>query len=260
MNRKLAKEKILVVKIGSRVLVSEVGKIKLEVLRSLAQQISQLHEDGFLPLVVTSGAIACGNSLASAKTIIDEQVAASIGQRKLMSHWGEAFDRNGMEISQILCTHRDLHTRSTVTILRRSLELGIIPVINENDAVADEEILALHEHGDNDALAVIVAVTMEAARLILLTDVDGLYEGNPKINHGLEVIPEIEIIDDKVWGMAQRLDSDRPSGMASKIKAAKKATAAGITVHITNGNTPNVLLDIVKGLKIGTTFKPHPKP
>lgn len=256
MNRKLNREKILVIKVGSRVLVSQQGKIKLKVLRRLAKQISRLHESDFEPLVVTSGAIACGNSLASAKTIIDEQVAASVGQCKLMSHWGKAFDRHGMEISQILCTHRDLHTRPIVAVIKRSLELGIIPIINENDVVTAEEIEALHKLGDNDALAAIVAVQMEASRLILLTDVDGLYDGNPRINASAELQVEVKEINDSILTMAQRADSDRPTGMASKIQAAQKATKAGVTVHIVNGDTPNILLQIIEGMKVGTTFLP----
>lgn len=251
-------KRIVVIKIGSKVIVSELGKIRLEVLRSLAKQISEIHQSGGAPLVVTSGAIACGNSLAGAKTIVDKQVAASIGQRKLMSHWGQAFDDHGLEVSQILCTHLDLHHEVTLAVLRRTLELRIIPIINENDSVANDEIRALKEHGDNDALAALVAVGVQADQLIMLTDVDGLFAGNPKINQGLHLISVVSVIDDQIMAMAQQIDSDRPTGMSSKIVAAKKAVKAGVTVHIANGDRPNVLCDIFSGQEIGTTFLPVP--
>ena len=247
-------KKIVVIKIGSKVIVSELGKIRLEVLRSLAKQISEIHQLGGAPLVVTSGAIACGNSLAGAKTIVDQQVAASIGQRKLMSHWGQAFDDYGMEISQILCTHPDLHHEMTLAVLRRILKLRIIPIINENDSVANEEILALKEHGDNDALAALVAIGIKADRLIMLTDVDGFFAGNPKTNPDLLPIPVISVIDDEIRAMTQRIDSDRPTGMNSKVDAAGKAMKAGITAHIANGDRPNVLCDILSGKQVGTIF------
>ena len=251
-------KEVVVIKIGSKVLVSELGKIRLKVLRSLAKQISKVHQSGGIPLIVTSGAIACGNSLAWAKTVIDKQVAASIGQRKLMSHWGQAFDDHGLEVSQILCTHLDLRHKTVLAVLRRTLKLRIIPIINENDSVADEEIRALKEHGDNDALAVGVAIGVKADRLIMLTDVDGFFADNPKTNPGLLPIPVVSVIDDEIKAMAQRIDSDRPTGMGLKIDAADKAMKAGITAHIANGDRPNVICDILSGQQIGTMFPASP--
>lgn len=247
---------IVVIKIGSKVLVSELGKIRMEILRGLAKEISYLHEIGKAPIVVTSGAIACGNSFSMAKTIVDQQVAASVGQPKLMSHWSQAFDAYGMEISQILCTHRDFADKSSsvIEVLRRTLELRVIPIINDNDPVTNEEIRAWRDHGDNDALAAIIAVGIGANRLFLLSDVNGLCDGNPKVDQKLQPIPFIHVIDESVMQKAQHIDSDRPSGMASKIRAAKCATEAGVMVHIANGSRVNVLYDLMHDMPIGTTF------
>ncbi len=254
------RNKLIVIKIGTKVLVSELGKIRLSILRSLADQIAQLHARGYCPIIVTSGAIACGNGVATTRTITGQQVAAMVGQPELMAHWREAFNQHGLIIGQGLGTHRDFKHHETVAALRQALKLRIIPILNEIDLVSTEEIRALKLQGDNDAWAPSVAMKSKASRLIILSYVYGLYSANPKIEAGLQLIPEVKVINQAVMALVRRADSDQKSGMESKLKAAKQATSSGITVHLASGNAPQVIIRILsESSPPGTTFLPRSK-
>lgn len=253
-------ERPIVIKIGSAVLVSEVDRIRHTVVQSLAGQVAKLHEEGFRPLIVTSGAVACGKGLAPVvapnDSMIGMQVAAITGQSRLMRHWDEEFNRRGLIIAQGLATYSEFMSQGTIDVLRCALEARVIPILNENDLVSTEEIKAMQQHADNDALAGVVAVAMDASRLIILTDVDGLYPDNPKVNSGIIPIPSVLSIDDTIMAMARRIDSDRPSGMESKLKAVLYATKHGIRAHIANGNADDIITRIMRGENVGTTFVP----
>ena len=244
-------EKIVVIKIGTNVLVDENGKIKRRILRALARQIASLRQQGYWPVIVTSGAVACGNGVAGGEKIIDKQVAASVGQPKLMAYWIEAFRKRGLIASQIQGTHQDFKHPKTIALIRRELEIGIVPVLNENDSVSALEIKAMEHQGDNDALAVIVAIGIGASKLILLSDVDGLQ------NRKLKVISIVPVIDDAIKALAgvEGVKVSNRNGMGSKLIAAEKATRAGITVHLAKGSKPNVITKILgPGRTPGTTF------
>ncbi|MDX9893109.1 MAG: glutamate 5-kinase [Patescibacteria group bacterium] len=248
-------EKIVVVKIGSRVLVSTQGKIRLAVLSQLAQQVSAVYEAGWHPIIVTSGAIDCGNGFIGKGTLLEKQVAAMVGQPELMAHWRDAFKQWGMIVGQVLGTHRDFLTKDMIAVINQALRSGIIPILNENDSASVEEIEAAEHHGDNDALAAIVAQGIKAKKLILLSDVDGLFEQNPAENPNARPIPVVAEITPDIMTLATKLVSSRPTGMKPKLEAAQMATVAGVTVHLASGNLPDVVTRIIAGIDVpGTTF------
>ena len=248
-------KQVVVVKLGTKVLVSSADKIRLAVLQSLAKQIAKIHELGWHPIIVTSGAIACGNGVAGhteAQSMVDQQVAAMVGQPELMAHWRDAFRQWGIIIGQGLGTHRDFSNADTVAAICRALELGIVPVLNENDFVSTEEIRKLKLQGDNDALAAIVAKAVGAEKLILLSDVDGL------LDRERHLINIVTVIDQSILDLASVVPSERPTGMGCKLKAAQEATLAGITVHLANGDVKNVIIRIInQDPACGTTFLAH---
>lgn len=250
-------KKIVVVKIGTRVLVSSLGKICSEVINSLAKQIASTYKQGFRPIIVTSGAIACGNGVAfgGKDEIVDQQVAAMVGQPKLMAHWHDAFKQWGLVVGQGLGTHQDFCRKETVDAIHRMLELRIIPVLNENDFVSTEEIKKVKLHGDNDVLAAVVTKAIGAERLILLSDVDGLYDGDLN-SPGSSVIPVVEVINEDIMALAKEPKSgQRSTGMKPKLQAAKEVTEAGIVVNLANGNLDDVVTRIIGGRDVpGTTF------
>jgi glutamate 5-kinase len=142
-----------------------------------------------------------------------------------------------------------------IVVIIQALRSGVIPILNENDSASSEEIEAAKHHGDNDALAAIVAQGVGAEKLILLSDVDGLYDQDPVSNSDARPIPVVELITEEIMSLATKLASGRPTGMKPKLEAARQATAAGVTVHLANGSLPDVVTRIIEETDIlGTTF------
>jgi len=256
MSRKtpsLASFRRIVVKVGSSLLVdAEAGRVKEPWLASLAGDIAQLHRDKRDVLVVSSGAIALGRAVLKlpkgALRLEDSQAAAAVGQIALARTWSEALGRHGIGAGQVLVTlgdteerRRYLNARNTVA---RLLAWRAVPVINENDTVATTEI----RYGDNDRLAARVATMASADALVLLSDVDGLYDAPPEHNANAELIPLVERITPQIEAMAGTAASETSrGGMVTKIEAAKIATTGGTHLVIASGRVDNPLRAIMEG-------------
>jgi len=250
MSRKtpsLADFRRIVIKVGSSLLVdSGAGRVHEEWLASLAKDIAQLHQEKRDILVVSSGAIALGRAVLKlprgALKLEDSQAAAAVGQIALARTWSEALGRHGIAAGQILLTLSDteerrryLNARSTIAKL---LEWRSVPVINENDTVATNEI----RYGDNDRLAARVATMASADLLVLLSDVDGLYDAPPQNRAGAKLIPLVERITPEIEAMAGTSGSELSrGGMQTKIEAGKIATTGGIHMVIASGRVMHAL-------------------
>jgi glutamate 5-kinase len=251
-------KKRIVIKVGSSLLV-EGGKARAVWLRSLAQDIAQLKEEGKEVIIVSSGAIALGKSQLKTKTttlkLEEKQAAAAIGQIALMSCYQSCFAKLDLNVAQILITGDDaadrsryLNARNTINTL---LKNNIIPIVNENDTIAVEEI----KIGDNDRLAARIAQIAMADLLILLSDIDGLYDKNPKTNQDAKFISLVENIDEKIEMMAGGAGSEvGTGGMITKIKAAKMAFNLGCDCIIASGLKSHPIRQIINGKKF-TLFK-----
>jgi glutamate 5-kinase len=233
----------LVVKVGSAVL-SDPNGLRPDVIADLARQIDAIMRDGREVVLVTSGAIAAGRARLGrrASTIAERQAAAATGQIELMRQWAKAFDAHGRTIAQILLTHQDLAERkrrlNAVHTIESLFAAGAIPVVNENDTVAVEEI----RMGDNDVLSSLVAGMVQAGLLVILSDIPGVLTGDPRTRLDARLIP---LITDPETGMrglvAESAGPLGTGGMATKIKAARQAARAGISVIIAPGREPDML-------------------
>jgi len=233
----------LVIKVGSAVL-SDPGGLRAEVIEMLAGQIDALIRGGREVVMVTSGAIAAGRARLSGHptTIAERQAAAAIGQIELMRLWAKAFEAHGRTVAQLLLTHQDLAERgrrqNAVHTIEALLAASAIPIVNENDTVAIEEI----RMGDNDVLSSLVAGMVQAGLLIILSDVAGVLTGDPRTRADTRLIP---LITDPEAGMrglvAERAGPLGSGGMATKLKAARQAARAGICVIIAAGRDPESL-------------------
>jgi glutamate 5-kinase len=255
----------LVVKIGSALLVDDkTGIIRRAWLEALADDLNTLRQDGTEILVVSSGAIAVGRHHLglTQKTIRleEKQAAAANGQIQLAHAYQEALARHNISVAQILLTlsdteerRRHLNARSTIMQL---LTLGVVPVVNENDTVATAEI----RFGDNDRLAARVAAMISADTLVLLSDIDGLYERDPRQNSNAKHIARVDEINPQIEAMAGKAPTGYSSGgMETKIQAAKVATAAGCRMAIMNGIDANPLRQLTEGARC-TWFMPSASP
>jgi len=230
----------LVVKIGSSLLVSDDGTVRRDWLATLVAEIAERRRDGQRIILVSSGAIALGARLlglddGGRKRLDDAQAAAATGQIALSQCWAELLAAHDLKAAQILVTLGDLEDRrrylNAAATLARLLRLDAVPVINENDSVATQEI----RFGDNDRLAARVGQAARADGIILLSDVDGLYSADPKRDDTAELIQIVETIDDRIDAMAEGASAMGSGGMASKIEAARIATAAGMPLAIVSG-------------------------
>ncbi len=256
----------VVVKIGTSSLTNEAGVIDRSIIERVANEISRLRVDGHVVTLVTSGAIAAGMPVLEIPPSqrptdsVTLQALSSIGQPALLRNWSEAFADYGVAIGQILLAPHNfgeraqyLHARST---LARLHELGVVPLINENDAVTDAEI----RYGDNDRIAALVAQLVDADTLILLTDTDGVLTADPRIDPAASLIEEIVEFDQHLESLVGGAGTVRGSGgMASKLTAAKIAAWSGVRTVIANARRLNVLVDAVSGIDgVGTTVLPRP--
>jgi glutamate 5-kinase len=244
----------LVVKVGASVLTDARGRLRHERVEQLAEAVVRCAAQGRHPLLVTSGAIACGMARlglrARPAAIAQLQACAAVGQGELMHHYARAFGRRGATIAQVLLTQEDLaqrpRYRNAKQTLLTLLHRRVIPVVNENDTVATEEIT----FGDNDRLAALLACAVDAQLLVLLTDVDGLLaNGRP--------LARVQAMDARHGALVQwgRRGTTK-GGMASKLAAARIAGGRGIPMVIANGTRPGALQDILAGRRVGTLFVP----
>ena len=255
-----ARARRVVVKVGSNVLTEDHG-LNLKAIRSITRQICKLHDERREVILVSSGAMASGvKKIGLAKRpdeIPKRQAVAAVGQTGLMNVYEKAFERYQKKVAQILLTHEDLSSRKRYLNARNTLNTllswAVVPVINENDTVSIEEI----KLGDNDNLAAMITLMMDADVLINLTDIDGLHTKDPRQYPDAKLISTVSTISK----VTEKYASDIPGalgtgGMLSKIKAAKKITSAGIPMVIANGLKPNILTKLFTGKKQGTYFVP----
>jgi len=249
-----------VIKIGSGVLTKDDG-LNIKAIRSVSRQVCQLIDRGLEIIVVSSGAMASGVKKIGLTKRPDDipkrQAVAAVGQAGLMMAYEKAFDKFKQNVAQILLTSDDFSNRKRYLNARNTLytllSWKIIPIVNENDTIAVEEI----EFGDNDNLAAMISLLMEADILINLTDIDGLFTKDPRAHKDAELIPVVSAITKHHETIAGNIAGPLGTGgMLSKIKAAKKVTAAGIPMLITNGETSNVILNFFNGKNTGTFFTP----
>lgn len=254
--------KRMVIKVGSAVLAGRHDEgLDEAVFSKLAHSISELERSGKDIILVTSGAIAIGMKKTGLKqrpvSIPEKQAIAAIGQVSLMALYEKAFAPLHEKVAQVLLTHDDLGSRQRFLNARNTLltllGLEIIPIINENDTVAVEEI----KFGDNDHLAALVTNLVEADLLVILTDIDGLFDKDPKLDKSAKLLPVVKNVDSMgaVWA-GETIGAFGTGGMASKVEAAKKAAHFGVPTVIANGRESNVLRKIFNGEDIGTFFFP----
>ena len=253
--------KRIVIKIGSNIIAGSDEGLDMSMINRIAGDISFIASEGNEVVIVSSGAVAAGMKKLGLKTHPSEirlkQAAAAVGQSNLMWAYERSFSEFGKKVAQVLLTREDFSDRKRYINAKNTmmtlLSFGIIPVINENDTVAIDEI----RFGDNDNLASLVAISIEADNLFILSDVDGLYEDDPRKNQYAELISYVETITPEIEQLAGASGSVvGTGGMYSKVKAAKKAVSHGIAVDIINGKKPGLLIPAVKGQHYGTFFKP----
>jgi glutamate 5-kinase len=263
MIRTLPKINNLIIKIGSNILVGDDNGINEERVRQIVNVIVRLKAEIPKITIVSSGAIAAGFKLLGFNTrpkeIIDKQACASVGQARLMWYYEQAFVKHNVHAAQILITKYDfsnrrryLNARATLT---RLLDLGAIPIINENDAVVVNELKYVESFGDNDNLSALVAGLIEADMLLILSDVDGLYTANPTTDPTAKLLHNIDTLDSDTMALAGGAESAvGTGGMRSKLAAAAKALSAGAYVAILNGKEPENMEKFLAGELVGTFF------
>lgn len=268
----------IVVKLGTNVVIRPDGRLALGLLCGLVESIAALRQRGHEVLVVSSGAVGLGMErlgwLERPRELSEIQACAAIGQSRLMAIYEDAFDRLGCRIAQVLLTEDDFRSEHRYSNLRHTLQallrLGVIPVVNENDTVSTQELdrpsidgeEPAQIFGDNDKLSALLSTHIDAELLILLSDVDGLYDRHPS-QAGAQLLARVDELTPEVFAHAQGGNGRGRGGMSSKLEAARMATDAGLTAVIANGRTPEVLEQILGGLlgepgvSVGTIFLPR---
>lgn len=250
----------IVIKIGTSTLTHSTGHLNIRRVGKLCDVMSDLKNAGHEIILVSSGAIGMGVGKLSLKSkpsdIPTKQAAAAVGQCELMYIYDKLFSEHNHTVAQILITGADIQNsernQNFQNTLYRLLELNALPIINENDTIATDEIVI----GDNDTLGAIVATSANADLLILLSDIDGLYTEDPHKNPNALLLDEVEEITDEIIAMTGGSSTQLGTGgMQTKLHAAQIATKNGIEMVIANGDNPEVLYDIVNGEKVGTRFK-----
>jgi glutamate 5-kinase len=258
----LKKVKRIVVKIGSSSLTSPIGGLDMGNLQKFTGEISKIKDNNLEVIIVSSGAIAAGLKYLN----IDErpkkysmlQAVAAVGQHDLMRVYSSFFFKNNKKVGQILVTREDTSRREQYLNIKNTIisliDLEVIPIINENDSVALDEI----KFGDNDTLAALVAGLIEADLLVILSDIDGLFDKNPQINPDAKLISIVENITEEIENVAGGIGSSYGSGgMVTKIRSAKICSFSGIPMAIANSRQPNVIQRILEGENLGTFFIPE---
>jgi glutamate 5-kinase len=260
--RNFTKAKRIVIKIGTSTLTTNTG-INSDYIRSLAQEVLRLIDDDRQVLLVSSGAIGMGaKQLRLSSPVTDtkvRQACASIGQPLLMHEYHKAFSDVGLTVSQVLLTAEVLSKRKPYLNLKNAIEtllrLGVVPIINENDCVATDEIGTAF--GDNDKLSALVASKIDADLLIMLTDIDALYDKDPRKHTDAKPVHVVkEITDELVKAAGKRGSTHSTGGMKTKLKAAEITATAGCKMILAHGQEPNIIQKIMDGQDIGTLFLP----
>ena len=254
----------IVVKVGTSTLTNEIGQNDLRSFDKLACVLSDIQNMGYEVILVSSGAIAVGANKLNMKTrptsMRMKQAAAAVGQCSILYLYDKFFGSYDKTIAQILLNAEDIEQEEKKENLTNTfnalLEMGIIPVVNENDSVSYTEIESEDRlFSDNDMLSAVVAVLCKAKRLVILSDINGLYDSDPRLYPEAKLIEEISHIDESIYSLAGGAGSRRGTGgMKTKLQAANLATTNGIDTVITNGKHPEAIYEIIKGGKVGTLF------
>ncbi len=267
MNRleHIKKMKRIVIKVGTSTITHASGLINLKQMESLVRQIADLHNRGYEVILVSSGSIGAGigklGLKTRPKTIPEKQVAAAVGQGILIHMYEKLFSEYGKIVAQILITKEDIHHRTRFLHVRNALfgllEQGVVPIVNENDAIAVDEI----KLGDNDTLSAIVASIAEADLLILLSDIEGLCQQDPRREPNAPLIHTVAEITTDIENLAGGAGTTfGTGGMITKINAARIATDSGTAMVIVNGGIRGIIDEVISGVEVGTWFqaKQHP--
>jgi glutamate 5-kinase len=249
----------LVVKIGSSLLADEKAGLKLDVIGRLVDEVAVLIRQGLDVVIVTSGAVALGRVrmgwVGRSLSVHEKQAAAAIGQPLLMHAYGESFARHDLAVAQMLLTKDDLRNRRRYLNASNTSHMlfsaGVVPIVNENDTVVVDEI----KFGDNDTLGALTSLVVDAELMVMLTDVDGLYEADPARHASARRIGEVDALTPEILAMAGDTRSHfGTGGMASKLKAARMATRGGVAAAIVGGNRPGAMARLLAGEDEGTLF------
>jgi glutamate 5-kinase len=250
----------IVVKVGTSTLTHKTGKMNIRRIVKLSSVLSDLVNSGIEVTLVSSGAIAVGVGKLGLKEWPEDtpgrQAAAAVGQCELMFIYDKFFGEYGHTVCQLLITKGDFddgeRRQNLSNTFEKLFKYGAVPIVNENDSVAVDEIV----YGDNDTLSAIVAKLIGAQALIILTDADGLYDADPSVDNGANLIPIVDLIDDETMALASGSNSNRGTGgMITKLQAAKIAASSGINTVIMNGQHPQDIYKLLEGKQIGTFFK-----
>ncbi len=253
-------KKRIVIKVGTTTLTHESGRSNFREMDALVRVMADLQNQGYLMTLVSSGAIGIGTGKLGLKgrprDITGKQAASTVGQCELMFMYDKMFSEYGQKVGQLLITKEDVEhearKNNLIGTMERLFEWGVIPIINENDAVAIEEIV----YGDNDSLSAIVARLIGADKLIILTDIEGLYDKNPREHPDARLISVVEEITPEVSALARDSGSDLGTGgMTTKLLAAKLANAAGIDTFVVRGQPVDNIYQVLEGKNPGTWFK-----
>ena len=252
----------IVVKVGTSTLAHATGRLNIRHVEELVKVLSDLKNAGHQVILVSSGAIGMGvgklNLPGKPSDMPTKQAAAAVGQCELMYTYDKLFLQYNHTVAQVLLTGEDVdhpeRRENFENTMERLLELGALPVINENDTIATAEIKV----GDNDTLGAIVACCTKADLLVLLSDIEGLYTADPRKDPNAKLIPTVEEVTPEIEALAGGVGSSLGTGgMATKLRAAKMVTAQGCDMVITNGEHPERLYDIAEGMDVGTRFLAH---
>ena len=256
--------KRIVIKVGTNTLTHPTGLLNLRLAEELVKILSDIKNSGKEIVLVSSGAIGVGAGKLNLKKrpteLSEKQACAAIGQCELMYFYDKLFSVYHHTVAQVLLTRDAVEVESRYRYIKNTFEtllaMGTVPIVNENDTVAVDEIV----FGDNDTLSAIVAKTVGADLLIILSDIDGLYDANPKTNPDAKLIPVVKHITPEIEAAASGKGSEfSTGGMTTKLQAAKIAMGAGCDMMIANGADPKILYDIFDGKKVGTLFKAEGK-
>ena len=256
----LKEAKRIVFKVGTSTLTYDTGKANIRRMSKLAEVLSDLQNSGREVVLVTSGAIGIGVGKLGLKSKPSDtpgrQAAACVGQCELMFIYDKLFSEFGHTVRQLLITKSDVddpeRCSNLINTFEKLFEFGAIPIVNENDSVAVDEIV----FGDNDNLSATVAKLIKADALVILSDIDGLFSANPLEDASATLIPCVDEIDDEIFSLASGAGTNRGTGgMITKLQAAKTATEAGITTVVMNGYDPTDIYKLIDGHSVGTLFR-----
>ncbi len=255
---RISEKQRIVIKLGTSTIAHSTGKLNIRKMNSLVRVLADLQNSGKEIVIVSSGAIGLGVGKLGLRTrpsdTPSKQACAAVGQCELMYMYDNLFDEYGITVAQILLTKTILEKNNVVNTFEKLISMGVIPIVNENDTVAIDELEL--EIGENDSLSAMVANLSKADLLIILSDIDGLFSSDPHSDENAELIPVVHQIDEYIENIAGGAGSSLGTGgMATKINAARIATQAGIDMIIMNGKNPEMLYDLFEDKPVGTLFE-----